>query len=207
MSAAPHTPENPLTNHEYDGIHEYDNPTPGWWWGIFVGTIVFSALYVIFWHGSMFGWTVQESWEGDQKAEFVRIFGSVGQLKHDEETLLTQMHNEKFMVIARGTFLGNCAACHSTDGGGGIGVNLCDDHYKSVTKIEDIFKVITEGANNGAMPAWNNRLSENERVILAAYVASLRGTTPGAPRAKEGNVIPPWPPAPKKTEGAGGSGK
>jgi len=193
MSAAPH---DQLTTHEYDGIREYDNPTPGWWHLILAATIVFSIVYAIFWHGSVAGWTIHESWDEDQRAEFARIFGSVGQLKHDEASILEQTTNAKFMIVAKATFLGNCAACHTRDGGGDVGVNLCDDYYKNVEKVEDIYRVLTDGANGGAMPSWKNRLSDNERVIVAAYVASLRGTTPAHPKAPEGKQIPPWPPAP-----------
>jgi cytochrome c oxidase cbb3-type subunit 3 len=195
MSVVSH-PDIPDTGHEYDGIREYDNPTPGWWWTIFGFTVAFSVAYLIFWHASVYSWTIEEGWASDQRAEFARVFGSVGQLQHDEQTIVAQMHNPKFMAIARSVFVGNCAACHASDGGGGVGVNLCDDNYKNVTKIDDIFKVISEGANNGAMPSWKNRLSENERVIVAAYVASLRGTTPASAKAKEGNAIAPWPVTP-----------
>lgn len=184
---------NQLTGHEYDGIREYDNPTPGWWHMIFAATIVFSVLYLVFWNWSIAGWTIQDSWNDDQRAEFTRIFGAVGELKHDEATIVSQMQNPQFMAIAKSTFVGNCAACHARDGGGLVGVNLCDDRYKNVEKIEDLYRVITDGANAGAMPSWKNRLSENERVILAAYVASLRGTTPVSGKSPEGKAIPPWP--------------
>ena len=41
------------------------------------------------------------------------------------------------------------------------------------------------------MRAWGNRLSHNEIVTVAAYVASLRGQNkPGRPH--EGQMIPPW---------------
>ncbi len=196
MSAPNTTQSNQLTGHEYDGICEYDNPTPGWWHAIFAGSVVFAALYIVFWHASVAGYSVEESWSDDQRAEFARIFGAVGELGHDEATILKQRDNAKFMDIAKATFIGNCAACHKRDGGGEVGVNLCDDSYKNIEKIEDLYKVISEGANGGAMPAWKNRLSDNERVILASYVASLRGTTPAAPKAPEGKVIPPWPKGP-----------
>lgn len=189
-------PNDPLTSHEYDGIREYDNPTPGWWHIIFLASIAFSVVYLAFWHASVYGWTVEDSWQDDQKAEFKRVFGAVGELKHDEASILAQVNNEQFMAIARGTFQGNCAACHASDGGGGVGVNLTDDSFKNIAKVEDLFTVISEGAAGGAMPSWKNRLSGNERVILAAYVASLRGKKPANPKAAEGNVIPPWPPIP-----------
>ncbi|MBL8763317.1 MAG: c-type cytochrome [Phycisphaerae bacterium] len=183
----------PLSSHEYDGIREYDNPTPGWWYAILTATVVFSAVYFVFWHASVAGWSIHDSWEDDQRAEYARIFGAVGQLKPDEASILAQMGNPKFMNIARATFIGNCASCHARDGGGDVGVNLCDESYKNVVKIEDLFRVITDGANGGAMPSWKNRLSDNERVILASYVASLRGTTPARAKAPEGQPIPPWP--------------
>ena len=31
-------------DHCYDGIQEYDNPTPGWWWMLFWVTILFSVV-------------------------------------------------------------------------------------------------------------------------------------------------------------------
>ncbi|MBS0187441.1 MAG: c-type cytochrome [Planctomycetes bacterium] len=186
-------PSDPLTDHEYDGIREFDNPTPGWWYFLFGATVVFSVLYLVFWHFSIGGWTIEESWADDQRVEFKRIFGAVGQLKPDDETILAQMNNPQFMTVAKSAFLGNCTACHGRDGGGLVGVNLTDDSYKNVKKVSDIYRVITEGANGGAMPAWKRALSDNERVILAAYVASLRGTHPATPKAAEGEVIPPWP--------------
>ncbi len=198
--SAPSLQQDQLTTHEYDGIREYDNATPGWWHAVFFATVVFSIVYVVFWHASIAGWTVEDAWHDDQKAEFIRVFGSVGELKHDQDSILTQMNNPQFMTIAKATFQGNCAACHAKDGGAGglAGVNLCDEAYKNINNVEDLYRIITDGANSGAMPSWKVRLSENERVILAAYVASLRGTIPAGGKPAEGKTIPPWPPAPPK---------
>ena len=88
-------------------------------------------------------------------------------------------------------FATNCVACHNKDGSGLIGPNLTDDYYINVQKIADIPDVITKGRKNGAMPAWGNRLSHNDIVTVAAYVASLRGQNkPGRPH--EGVLIPAW---------------
>ncbi len=57
-----------------------------------------------------------------------------------------------------------------------------------------------KGANAGAMPAWKNRLSTNELVLVASYVASLRGSNPAVAKTAEGNVIDPWPEPPAKTD-------
>ena len=40
--------EERLMEHEYDGIREYDNPTPGWWHVILLVSVVFSAALQIF---------------------------------------------------------------------------------------------------------------------------------------------------------------
>ncbi len=187
-----------VLDHEYDGIREFDNPTPGWWHIIFLSSIVFAAFYVVFWHFSPLAWSVQESWEKDQVADYKRIFGTVGDLNPDEKTILRMAGDQQMVSVARSLFVGNCALCHGKDGGGINGVNLTDDSYKNVKKVEDIFTTISNGANLGAMPAWGQKLSKNERVILAAYVMTLRGkNVPG--RAPEGEVIPPFPALPAQS--------
>lgn len=190
-----HRVEDPLLNHEYDGIREYDNPTPGWWHAIFLGTVLFSAGYALFWHVSPYAPSIQEQWDRRQVAYYKEVFGAIGDLAADEPTIIEMMSNEQMMAVAQGIFRGNCAQCHAADGGGlaGSGVNLTDDQYKNVQRIEDLHTVIAQGAANGAMPRWDNVLSPNERVILTSYVASLRGTTPANPKPPEGDPIAPWP--------------
>lgn len=191
-----------LMDHEYDGIREYDNPTPGWWHAIFAASVVFAVFYAAFWHTSPMAWSVQEAWEADQVAEYKRIFGQIGQLNPDEETIQRMRGDTRMMAIAKGTFESNCAACHARDGGGINGVNLTDNFYKNIKALPDLLTTITNGANAGAMPPWENRLSQNERIILAAYVANLRGTTPAAAKGPEGVEIPAWPAAPTPADGA-----
>jgi cytochrome c oxidase cbb3-type subunit 3 len=192
-----------LMEHEYDGIREYDNPTPGWWHAIFLSTIVFAFFYATFWHGNE-GLTVQDAWQARQVAEYKRIFGSIGELKPDRETIQRMMADPQMLAVAKGTFQGNCAACHARDGGGINGVNLTDDFYKNIKVLPDLFNTITKGANAGAMPSWENKLGQNERIIVAAYVATLRGTHPAAPKAPEGVEIPPWPAPPAGAPAPGG---
>lgn len=184
-----------LLEHEYDGIREYDNPIPGWWHLLFWGSVIFAVLYFFFFTFSPVAWTVQDRWEQAQAAAYLRIFGELGELEPDQATLIELMNNPRMMTVAKGMFATNCAQCHDRDGGGINGVNLTDDAYKNVRELTDILAVINKGAANGAMPAWENRMTSNERILLAAFVASLRGTTPANGKAAEGQVIPPWPQA------------
>ena len=69
------------------------------------------------------------------------------------------------------------------------GPNLTDDYYKNVKQITDIAEVIKNGAAGGSMPAWRTRLHPNEIVLMAAYVAGLRGKNLRA-APPEGDKIP-----------------
>jgi cytochrome c oxidase cbb3-type subunit 3 len=189
-AAAPAHDETPMTDHAYDGICEYDNPMPGWWVWIFWGTIVFSGFYFFL-------------------ATAVNLFSPVGEydravaidlrkqmdsgltLSGDAPTLLRLSHDDESLKFGQNVFQGNCIACHGKDGNGTTGPNLTDDNYVHVGKIEDIFDVVRQGRNNGAMPAWSNRLNPKEIVTVSSYVASLRGQNkPGRP--PEGKPIPQW---------------
>jgi cytochrome c oxidase cbb3-type subunit 3 len=191
-------PLNDLTDHEYDGIREYDNPTPGWWTGIFVATIVLCFPYFLMAHFGKWGWDVHEAHTQDVAADLKRQFGEIGDLNADEATLLRFMNDEKWLPVGEVVFRVNCVQCHGSDGAGreGGGVNLTDEKYKNVKQLTDIPSVIANGAANGGMPAWRTRLHRNEIVLASCYVARMRGRNlPG--RAPEGETIPPWPAAPE----------
>lgn len=183
-----------LLDHMYDGIQEYDNPLPGWWTWLFVGTVVFSCLYWAYYHSNVEGRSALEGYTLEV-AEDLRIrFSEIGTLTPDRATILKYMDDPKWRVVGEIVFKTNCVSCHAENGRGNVGPNLCDDNWKNVKVIEDIAKVIAEGANGQAMPAWKNRLHPNELVLVSSYVASLRGSKPANakdPIAGE-VIIPPW---------------
>ncbi|RZI79068.1 MAG: cytochrome C oxidase Cbb3, partial [Pseudomonas sp.] len=59
--------------HSFDGIEEYDNPLPKWWFWLFVGTLAFGVGYLILypglgnWKGILpgyeNGWTQVDEWQ------------------------------------------------------------------------------------------------------------------------------------------------
>jgi cytochrome c oxidase cbb3-type subunit 3 len=187
-------PRDQILDHEYDGIREYDNPTPGWWHAIFIITVLFAGVYFVFWHFSEFAWTIQDQWAADDLEATRKQFAELGELKPDEATMLKMMKDPKWLPVGASIFKGNCTSCHGANAQGGVVCpNLTDDYWKNVKKLEDVPKVIANGANNGAMPAWKGPLNQNEIVLVAAYVASLRGHGDATGRGPEGEKIDPWP--------------
>lgn len=185
--------------HEYDGIQEYDNPLPGWWSMLFVATIVFAVFYqVLFWmHPETLGY--HGRYDASVTKMLQKQFATLGELEADEATIMGFVNDpeqQKWLDVGAAIFQTNCVSCHGRDGSGVSAPNLTDDGYIHVKEVVDIATVIRDGANNQAMPAWGNRLLENEIVLTAAYIASLRGqnlpssyTHPSATDA----VIDPWP--------------
>lgn len=193
MNASSNPPRDAdLTGHNYDGITEYDNPLPGWWSSLFALSIVFAPMYALYYHGGGDGKSVEEQYEVQTATIFRLRFKELGTLSPDRDTLLKYMNEPEWLAVGKAVFKANCVSCHGPQGGGLVGPNLTDEQWKNVRGIEDIATVIENGAANGAMPAWRNRLSHiNQIVLTAAYVASLRGT--GATgKAPEGQVIAPW---------------
>lgn len=192
--------EAPRTDHNYDGIEEYDNPLPGWWKWLFIGTIAFSPFYWVYYHSGVEGRSVEDQY-GAALATATRLqFAEIGELQPDANTIARYMHKDNWVRVGRSVFQANCISCHGREGEGQIGPNLTDEAFKNVTKLEDIATVVSKGAGNGAMPAWANRLHPNEVVLVAAYVASLRGQDLPGPRGPEGRAIAPWPEPPPEPE-------
>lgn len=181
------------TDHSYDGIEEYDNPLPGWWKWIFLGSIAFSPLYLMYFHGGASGRSVEDIYNV-ALADNTRLqFAEIGELEPDADTIVEYMHKPSWVKVGQSVFRTNCISCHGREGEGQVGPNLTDQMYKNVKKIEDIAMVINNGAGGGAMPKWSNRLHPNEVVLVSAYVASLRGQDLPSARPAEGNKIAEWP--------------
>ena len=195
-----------IRDHEYDGIMEYDNPTPGWWHVIFLMSILFSGFYFLASLGSPYFTHQTQRLADAQRAKAARTLATLGDLENTPVQIIGLIgsdfivNNNDLRSIADSTFRGNCASCHGANAGGLVGPNLTDDSWKNIKDITGIAEVITNGAGNGAMPAWGKQLQKSEIVLLSAYVASLRGSNPAGGKAPEGEVVPPWPPAPPPKE-------
>ena len=158
---------------------------------MFVATFVFSVLYFFIASVTNGAMSPVASYDRAVAAEMKKQMAGGVALKGDAATLLKLIKDEESMKMGANIFSANCVACHGRDGSGVTGPNLTDDSYIHVTKVQDIYDVVTKGRNNGAMPPWGSRLSANEVVMVSAYAASLRGQNkPGRP--PEGKPIAAW---------------
>src|ERR1035437_9178444 len=142
--------EEKLLDHAYDGIQEYDNPTPGWWVWIFVLSIVFSVFYAVYYHVSTESVSVQQDFDNAMSADLLKQFGKMGTLKQDQASILGYMANDSYVKFGQGVFKSNCVSCHGSEGAGLVGPNMTDDFYKNIKVLGDIPQVINNGAANGA---------------------------------------------------------
>lgn len=203
-----HEADRLLEDHSYDGIQEFDNPTPGWWHALFALTCLIAVPYYVIFELNPDVPTVHQSHERMVVRETMRQFAEIGQLTADEATILRFSTEPKWLGMASSLFRGKCASCHGPEAeGGSVGPNMTDDFYKNVKTVTDFARVITDGAAAGAMPSWKTQLSTNEIVLLSSLLVSKRGQNLPSPRPAEGERIAPFPtmPGASPSTGAGGA--
>jgi cytochrome c oxidase cbb3-type subunit 3 len=188
-------PIDELTEHVYDGIQEYDNPTPGWWYAIFVASILFGGFYALVYHIAVPPLTSRHATAEARHLD--EQFAELNKLETGVPKILAIMNEEAWLDRGATIFNASCAICHSSDGSGLVGPNLTDETYKNITGLMDITALIINGTPNGSMPAQKNLLNDNEIALVTAYVASLRGknlpTNPSVDPTYTGVPIAPWP--------------
>jgi cytochrome c oxidase cbb3-type subunit 3 len=175
----------PLLEHEYDGIKEYDNPLPSWWLWLFILSIVWSIGYVPYFHFGP-GQLPSELWRADMQA-YLQQHPPV--TLPDLETLEAIGEDPSQVAAGKAVYDVRCMSCHAADGGGLVGPNLTDDFALHGWGMEPIARTILEGVPDKGMQAWKSTLSLDEILAVAAYVKSLRGTKPATPKAAEGEPI------------------
>ncbi|WNO10201.1 cytochrome-c oxidase, cbb3-type subunit III [Teredinibacter sp. KSP-S5-2] len=185
-------PENRTTGHVYDGIEEYDNPLPRWWFNLFVATLVFTVAYLIWFPGlgawkGIGGWTQENQLEAEQgKAleEYKSSYDVYSQMSIEE-----LVHDGKAMKMATRLFANNCAVCHGADGGGNFSFpNLTDNDWLYGGSPEAIKHTLTQG-RNGNMPPWGPILGEQKVAQVSEYVLKLSSQDYDLKLATEGESV------------------
>lgn len=175
-----------LLDHDYDGIQELDNVLPPWWlWGFYI-TIIISIIYIFqAWYFDSYNQQKELETELRIAAEEVEAYKAA-----NPEPVLAALTDEASLAEGKELFATKtCVACHLADGGGTIGPNLTDEYWINGGGFDNVYNTITKGGRPGkGMIAWETVLSAKERQLLASYILSLKGTTPAAPKAPEGEI-------------------
>lgn len=209
----PHTrwDDTPMTEHEWDGIREYDNPVPGWWLGFLAAAVAFSVVWWVlypswpgitgYWKGVL-NWSQREAIEAqmaaveESRAQWrEQIIGASLEEINNDATLQTVA-----LVGGRSAYEVNCVQCHGTDALGGPGYpNLADDAWIWGGTLADIVYTIRHGIRNeqdfearfSDMPKFgvDGLLSRAEISDVASYVLSLSGRAEEVEAAARGAVL------------------
>lgn len=173
--------------HQFDGITELDNPTPGWFMFLFYGTIIFAAIYLLNYHVFHWGKLQDQEYvvEMKQADAAKKAFLSKAANAVDENNVKLVTDGA---TLASGTaiFKANCVACHGDKGQGVVGPNLTDEFWLHGGKINQVFKTIKYGVLDKGMPTWEKNLTPKQIADVSNYVVSLKGTHPANPKAPQG---------------------
>ncbi|WP_028632172.1 MULTISPECIES: cytochrome-c oxidase, cbb3-type subunit III [Pseudomonas] len=164
--------------HSFDGIEEYDNPLPKWWFWLFVGTLVFGAGYLVLypglgnWKGILpgyeDGWTGVNEWQKEMDkadAKFGPIFAKYAAMPVEEVA-----KDPQALKMGSRLFASNCSVCHGSDAKGAYGFpNLTDKDWRWGGEPETIKASIMNG-RHGVMPAWAEVIGEQGVADVAAFV-------------------------------------
>lgn len=185
-------PENRTTGHVYDGIEEYDNPLPKWWFQLFVGTLIFTVFYLLWYPGlgsfpGIGGWTSQNQLEREQEKAAVVYGETFGAYMHMPIEELAQ--DNTAMKIGVRLFANNCAVCHGADGGGNYGFpDLTDDDWLYGGTPEKIKESLVHG-RAGNMPPWGPIIGESNVQAVTEYVLSLSGQAHDKTQLEQGGKV------------------
>ncbi|GIX31161.1 MAG: Cbb3-type cytochrome c oxidase subunit [Porticoccaceae bacterium] len=181
--------EEPKTGHVYDGIEEYDNPLPRWWFNLFLLSVAFSVVYLLLYPGlgnfpGLLGWNSIDQWRREvdaAEARYAPLYARYRALPVEELSA-----DPEAMKMARRLFNNHCSQCHGADARGGYGFpNLTDDDWLYGGTPEAIETTIRRG-RSGAMPAWGEILGAEGVENVAHYVLSLSGADHDPVRAAAG---------------------
>lgn len=169
--------------HSYDGIEEYDNPLPRWWFMLFVGTVVFALGYLVLypglgnWKGVLpgyeGGWTQVKEWQREMdraNEQYGPLYAKFAAMPVEEVA-----KDPQALKMGGRLFASNCSVCHGSDAKGAYGFpNLTDHEWLWGGEPETIKTSILAG-RQATMPGWLNVIGEDGIRHVTGYVRSLSG--------------------------------
>ncbi len=181
--------EQPMSGHDYDGILEEDNQLPRWWVILFIVTVIFGLMYLMWFHVLGLG-KGQIGRYRDAVAQAEGAQAARQQLALANLDLTRPSTMAEVLAEGGGLYQTHCSGCHHSSGRGLIGPNLTDGYWIHGATFADNMRVIENGVLEKGMTAWKNTLSVRQRHAVASYIYTLRGTHPEGPREPQGEEFP-----------------
>lgn len=177
-----------LTDHDYDGIQELDNPLPLWWLITFLGSIFFSFIYYIHFQFG-FGPSLDQELEASlNQVKSMQVAHGGGSI--DVDQLNSLIGDEEALSKGAELYDARCAVCHGVNLQGSIGPNLTDNYWiHGKGDPESLVTVVKDGVLDKGMPAWDSILTEDEMGKIAVYIISKIGSEPEQAKAPEGALV------------------
>ena len=164
------------TGHSWDGIEEYNNPMPRWWFWMFIMTILFGIGYLVAYPGmgdykGTFNWTSHNQYEREVAAADKTVNALYG--KYSKMKVEDVAKDKNAMTIGKNLFDTYCIQCHGSDAQGSRGFpNLTDSDWIYGGTPDKIHETITNG-RIGIMMPWGPNLGTEGVRDVANYVMSL----------------------------------
>jgi cytochrome c oxidase cbb3-type subunit 3 len=200
----------PTTGHDWDGIREYDRPTPSWWLWVFWASVAFAVGYWVLmpawplvggYTKGLLGYSQRQVLAREMataREEQAKYVARIAQAPL--ETVRTDPELLEFALAAgRSAFAVNCSQCHGQGAQGAVGYpNLNDDDWLWGGTLEEIQRTIRFGARSGnsdahesQMPAFlKDQLLDPKQVNDAAeFVLSLSKRSTDAAAATRGAAL------------------
>ena len=178
-----------LLDHNYDGIHEFDNDLPPWWKYGFGFTIVFAVVYVGYYHVTRKGQLQVAEYETEMRQAALLISAGA-----DDPTKLTTylaLTTTADLGSGKAIFATNCAPCHGANAEGKVGPNLTDEFWLHGGELNHVYKTIKFGITSKGMVAWKGKLSGKQILQVTSYALSLQGTRPANAKPPQGEKEKP----------------
>lgn len=180
--------------HEYDGIRELDNSLPPWWLWLFYGTIIWSVVYLWYYHVSDKGPSQEQEYIAAMEmgeAEKSKFLAT--QANAVDEKTVTLLTDPAAIAEGKELFAANtCKTCHGENGeGNAVGPNLTDKYWLHGGSINDVFKTIKYGVPEKGMVSWKAQIQPGSMQKISSYILSLQGTNPPNAKAPQGDLYEP----------------
>jgi cytochrome c oxidase cbb3-type subunit III len=177
-----------MPDHVYDNIRELDNRIPPWFTTLFLGTIVFGAIYMISYHVLGSSPLMVEEYRQEVAAADLQRRMMIAKEGAIDENALVALVDPGALGRGKEAFGKYCVSCHGPQGQGVVGPNLTDQYWVHGGAITNVYATIKNGVAAKGMISWQLVFTPKQIQEIASYVLSLQGTTPPNAKKQEGTL-------------------